>query len=442
MLWAVCLGLSTLSYSSTEEANTRALDHFIRGTIASEVENHYQAVFHFQEALRSDPRQPFIHVALAQEYMILDQPGRALELLEDALAIDSSYTDALELKAAILRSTGKYSEAIATLETLVRADSTNYSYQYDLLFGYLSIGDFDKADELFERHIEGESDIVPLIRQILSIYALSEEYDRAIPYMNRLLKSDTLDASMMYSMGALYLQVGDTLSGESLIQRAIDLEPSEPRYWFARAVLEYERGNFEDVFEIAEAAVKAAGEQASLSNLLGNAFSRLGRTDEAIAAFCSAIALDSTHFPAMGSLALIYDGLDSLDRVVELYEKAIELSDSTPVYLNNLAYTYAERGIELEKARLLVTQALAADPENAPYLDTMGWIEYQTGNYEEAVEWLRKAIKIDAENAPLYEHLGDAYYKLGKESKARSYYRKGLARDLGNESLLRKLGQQ
>lgn len=441
-MWAVSISIPAFCYAANEDADTRALDHFIRGTIASEVDNHYQAVFHFQEALRSDPKQPYIHVALAQEYVILDQPSRALELLEDALAIDSAYTDALELKAAILRSTGKYDEAVKTLEQLVKADTTKFGYYYDLLFGYLSIGEFDKADKLFKEHIEGQSDVVTLVRQILSIYALSEEFDRAIPYMNILLKSDTLDASLMYSMGTLYLQVGDTLSGESLIQRAIDLEPTEPRYWFARVVLEYERENYDDVFELAKEAMAAAGEQSSLSNLLGNAYIRLNRTEDAISAFSTAIALDSTNYPAIGSLALIYDGLDSLDRVIELYEKAIALSDSTPVYLNNLAYTYAERGVELEKARRLVTQALEEEPENASYLDTMGWIEYQEGNYDSAVEWIRKAIKYDAESAPLYEHLGDAYYKLGKESKARGAYKKGLARDLGSESLLRKLGQQ
>jgi tetratricopeptide (TPR) repeat protein len=441
VLLVIAIGLPALCFASTEEANTRALDQFIRGTIASEVDNHYQAVFHFQEALRSDPTQSFIHVALAQEYVVLDQPGRALEILNEALAIDSSYTEALELKAEILRSTGKYEEAISTLEALVRAAPEEYRYHYDLLFGYLSVGDYDKADEIFREYIQGDSDLAPLIRQILSIYVLSEEFDRAVPYMNQLLKTDTLDASLMYSMGTLYLQVGDTLSAESLIQKAIDLEPGEPRYWFARIVLEYERKNYEDVFELANEAVEASGEQANLSNLLGNSYQQLGRTEDAIAAFSTAIELDSTHFPAMGSLALIYDGLDSLDKVVELYERAIELSDSTPVYLNNLAYTYAERGIELGKARILVAKALKADPENASYLDTIGWIEYQGGNYEKAIEWLRQAVKIDSESAPLYEHLGDAYYKLGKEAKARSYYRKGLALDQENESILKKLGQ-
>jgi tetratricopeptide (TPR) repeat protein len=448
MKYAVVLVLAlnficaSLSIASPGEPDSRALEQFIRGTVASQMDNHYQALFHFQEALRSDPKAPYIHVALAQEYILLEQPDRALETLEDVLKISPLYTEALELKAAVQRALGEYAAAIKTLEKLTQIAPDNFRYNYDLLFGYLSVGDYDRADAIYRNHIQGTADVEQLVRQILSVYVMAEEYDRAVPYMNQLLNSDTLDASLIYSMGTLYLHVGDTLLGESLVKRAIEIEPSEPRFWFARVVLEYDRKNYDNVLSIADEAIKASGEQASLRNILGNTYQRMGKQDEAIASFSKAIELDSTNFAGMGALALIYDGLDSLARVVELYERAIALSDSTPVYLNNLAYTYAERGIELEKARLLVVRALESEPENASYLDTMGWVEFREGNYSEAAEWLHRAVKLDPNSAPLYEHLGDTYLKLGREAKARGYYRKGLIKDPQNQSIQSKIGQQ
>jgi Flp pilus assembly protein TadD len=119
---------------------------------------------------------------------------------------------------------------------------------------------------------------------------------------------------------------------------------------------------------------------------------------------------------------LIYDRLDSLDQTEQLYERAIRLSDSAAVYMNNLAYTFAQRGLHLDRAKILATQALKLDPDNASYLDTMGWIEYQLRHYEEAVRWLKKAIKIDPNNAEVHEHLGDVYDRQGSQSKARSSY--------------------
>jgi tetratricopeptide (TPR) repeat protein len=149
--------------------------------------------------------------------------------------------------------------------------------------------------------------------------------------------------------------------------------------------------------------------------------------------------MDSTMFSAMGSLALIYDGLDSLARVVDLYERAIRLTDSAAVYLNNLAYTYAERGINLEHAKMLSERSLQADPKNASYLDTMGWIEFKLGNDHEAINWLKKALKSDPKSAPVVEHIGDVYHKRNSLSKARSYYRKALELDPANQQLREKV---
>jgi len=155
--------------------------------------------------------------------------------------------------------------------------------------------------------------------------------------------------------------------------------------------------------------------------------------------FEQAIELDSTMYVAVGSLALVYDELDSVDRAVELYERAIRLSDSAATYLNNLAYTYASRGMELERAKVLVRRALDIEPGNSAYLDTMGWVEYGLGDYHSAIRWLEKARRADPANTATLEHLGDAHLKLGKRPKALRYYREALKIDPGNEELRRKI---
>ena len=144
---------------------------------------------------------------------------------------------------------------------------------------------------------------------------------------------------------------------------------------------------------------------------------------------------------SMGTLATIYDGLDSLNRAVNLYEHAISLSDSAPVYLNNLAYTFATRGINLDAAKTLSEAALKAEPKNGAYLDTMGWIEFMSGHYDQAIDLLKKAIKVSSDGTDIYEHLGDAYSKTGDHGKAEKMYRRALEKNPQNESLRRKLAQ-
>ena len=58
---------------------------------------------------------------------------------------------------------------------------------------------------------------------------------------------------------------------------------------------------------------------------------------------------------------------------------------------NDLGYLYADQGKNLEKARKMIQKAVDAEPENAAYLDSLGWVLFKLGNYKEAISWLTKA---------------------------------------------------
>jgi len=68
-------------------------------------------------------------------------------------------------------------------------------------------------------------------------------------------------------------------------------------------------------------------------------------------------------------------------------------------------------------------------PRNPNFLDTYGWILFELGEYEEAVNYLQKALAVNAESATIADHLGDALVKTGKKSEAIAAYRKALAID-------------
>ncbi|MBU1983672.1 tetratricopeptide repeat protein, partial [bacterium] len=247
--------------------------------------------------------------------------------------------------------------------------------------------------------------------------------------------------SLLYVLGTSYLQTGDSLAGESLIEQANELDPAMARYWVARAFFALNRREYERTLTILDSALLHVDPQPPILNLQGTALNQLGRSAEAIEAFLRSLEMDSTSFGTMGTLALIYDGLDSLEEAVRWYERAIAASDSAAVYLNNLAYTYATRGINLEHARVLVLRALDADPENGAYLDTMGWIEFGLGRYRPALKWLKKALRAINDDATTMEHVGDTYRKLGSRGKAQRYYREALKLNPDNESLLRKINE-
>lgn len=70
---------------------------------------------------------------------------------------------------------------------------------------------------------------------------------------------------------------------------------------------------------------------------------------------------------------------------------------------NNLAYTLANDGIELDYAESLARTALALDPLNPSYLDTLGWIRCRQGHIDDGTQLLRAALWLDTRHDPELE---------------------------------------
>ena len=95
--------------------------------------------------------------------------------------------------------------------------------------------------------------------------------------------------------------------------------------------------------------------------------------------------------------------------------------------LNYLGYTYADLGIHLDEAEMLVRRALKLRPDDGYITDSLGWVYYKQGNYAEALNWLLKAAELAPDDPTILEHVGDAYLKLGNPSQALVHYEKSLS---------------
>jgi len=94
--------------------------------------------------------------------------------------------------------------------------------------------------------------------------------------------------------------------------------------------------------------------------------------------------------------------------------------------LNFLGYTYAEQGIELDKAKTLILRALQLKPDDGYYLDSLAWVYYKSGDYGHAVETQEKAVRQISDDSVMYEHYGDILWRHGDMQSARAAWKKAL----------------
>jgi Tfp pilus assembly protein PilF len=176
---------------------------------------------------------------------------------------------------------------------------------------------------------------------------------------------------------------------------------------------------------------------------LGIALNREGKNLEAVKPLEKAVSLNPTSMDALSTLALVYEAINKYDDAYRVYETALKVDSTNALILNNYAYSLSERGIDLEKALRMAKKAVAAEPKNSAYLDTIGWIYFKLGDYKKAANYVSEALSLrtaaDGSPAVLEEHLGDIYMKLGDKKQAIEYWKRALEHDPKNSSLKEKL---
>ena len=125
-------------------------------------------------------------------------------------------------------------------------------------------------------------------------------------------------------------------------------------------------------------------------------------------------------------LGAIFERQKKFDQAEEEFRKVLDANPRNASTLNYYGYMLADRGIRLDEATDLIKRALADDPNNAAYQDSLGWAYFKQNKLDEAEELLRQAATRESHDPTILSHLGDVYAKMGKDSLAEAQWQKSL----------------
>jgi tetratricopeptide (TPR) repeat protein len=103
---------------------------------------------------------------------------------------------------------------------------------------------------------------------------------------------------------------------------------------------------------------------------------------------------------------------------------ALQLRPDDPAILNYLGFSWADQGVNLDRARTMIERALVLVPDDGAIVDSLGWVMFRSGDFEDAVKQLERAVSLLSTDATINDHLGDAYWRVGRQIEARSQWEK------------------
>ncbi len=348
--------------------------------------------------------------------------------------------------------------------------------------GYYGLGfvsdaqkDTLSAIENYRRALELVPDMTQARNRLTQLYIESEEWERALLLCKEAIELDSTDLSNWFDITYIYQQKGDTalalqtlenaeylfsdnwrfysywgyfcMETEKLdlahqkFEKVIELAPEEPSGWLNSGIALVYLDSLENAQFHFQKVLSIEPEDPTANYYLGSVLVQLARPEEAIPYLEKAIEMREDWLSAISTLAGIFDQLKRYEKSDSLFNEALRLDPDNALINNNYSYSLSERGIRLDEAMEMVQKALKQDPENGAYLDTMGWIYYQIGEYEKALEYIHKAYLVRQESAILADHLGDVYHKLEMKEEARKAWEQALELDENNQDILKKLNR-
>jgi len=354
----------------------------------SQAEEAYMEVSTLTDALNDNPEVVLLEVELLE---ILERPEQARERLQEALKNNSNHKELRFQYARKLIDDQRYSDARDQFAIIVEQYPDDYDMLYSLALLSMEINLFSEARQYFEIMVENAQRLDDAHYYLGFISVQENKNDEAIKHFFNV------------NGGGNFLQAQRSLT-ELMIRAG--------RYREVRSRLQNVRFRNPD-YNIALLSMEA------------NVLMDEGQMDEAGRVLNNAVGAFPNNIQLLFLRSVYSQEINDLALMEEDLRRIIQLNPNNPVAYNSLGYTLADRTDRFNEAYELIKRAFELAPNDAAIIDSLGWVQYRLGMYEEAIENLDRAYELFPDHE-VAAHLGEVLWVTGERTQARSIWRKAL----------------
>jgi tetratricopeptide (TPR) repeat protein len=361
----------------------------------------------------ANPEDAQTYLRISEIYRRQGKYDQALESLKKADVMVPDSMDVPYNIAAVYQAQGRYDDAIKILQDLLKktekADESSYS-QADrnnraifierLGMIYRDQQNYTAAVDTFRKMLSlGDENARSGYQEVIDTYREAKQWSQATAAAKEALQKMPGDRDLRMVLDAQLADTGEVDKSVADVRSLLNGGP-EDREVYTRLGIMYTRlkrwKEAEESLAKAEQLSTKTDDKAAVWFLLGDLYQREKNFDQAEAAF-----------------GKILDSIPPTD-------------PQAAATLNYLGYMNADRGVKLEESLSQIKQAIAFEPNNAFYQDSLGWAYFKLGKYDLAEESLTKAAVHMASDPTVQEHLGDLYQKTGRLKLAAAHWERSV----------------
>ncbi len=353
--------------------------------------NSSQAIAELKKAVAHNPNYVEAILVLAKLNLQNNNPQDVISAMIELLRKQPSSTAAQGLLVEAYRSVGRLDEAIAVLRQEISTMPQKAQGYYLLGVVLRQQGKTDEARQAFETTLQLAPDNLLPIDQLVGLDIDNNDFKSAMQRVQSAFQKTPNAASLYIIESKVYIAQQEWDQAEAALLKALTLDPnSSPAY-----------------------------------DLLISTYLKANKLPQALDQVQTALAKRPDNPQLLITLGQIYEKQEDPLKARDAYEKLLIKNPEFVPALNNLAYLYAEKLNDVDKAYKLARKAsdLRADPSIA---DTLGWVLYKKGEYQQAQTLFQDSAGKLPQNSNVQFHLGMASYMMAQADTARAAFQQAL----------------
>ncbi|WP_428939164.1 tetratricopeptide repeat protein [Fontivita pretiosa] len=359
-----------------------------------------RAVDELIESVRSRGRADLAAELRGLVELRADRAEAAVEAFSQAVQLASASqrrpSPDLQLQLALALHKSQRTSQFEQLMWKLISERPRFAPAYQLLLSYYRQNNSPhNARDLLEKWLAADpTSITARVQQAAELVQQRRAND-AIELIRRLFEQHPDDADVVTSLVLLFNAAGRSQEAVELLEAERAKDPGNRTVVEALIEIYVSQNRTADATRVLDAARQAVAQDPDLLYYLAHLYQRIGQQQLTEQLLQEVLRLDPTHAPAG----------------------------------NDLGYTWADAGKNLDRAEALIRVAVQAEPDNPSYLDSLGWVLYKRGRFAEALRWLEQAAQPAEQADPVVlDHLGDVLYRLNRHAEAQQAWEKSLER--------------
>ena len=403
-----------------------------------------EALAALKQAITLAPKNAEPRAELAAFYARQDKAAESLTAAEDALKIDPQNREANRVLGSVLAALVEDGQparpgddvsayaprAIAALEIARGTDSTE-ELSVDLALARLYMRAHRPSDAIAPLHrifLENPGFIQGALMLAQAQQASGKSAD-ALATLHTVLSEDPSQVRAQILQAEIQEQQRQWKDAAESWKQAQELAPTNADIAARRSMALLNAGDMDGAESAARAAKAANPNDVRVLYVLGVALEARNAFDDALPVLEQASRLA----PDNASILFQYGG--ALDRTghradaENVFRGIIQKNPKNAAALNYLGYMLADSGQSLKEAIGLIQRALDVEPENASFLDSLGWAYFRQGKFDLADRPLTTAADKEPKNSVIQDHLGDLRLAQRRKGEAVAAWQRALSGD-------------